>query len=239
MTIQGILFDKDGTLLDFDATWGPATASVLAALAGDRPGLVETLAVACGFDAEAVAFDAGSPIIAGDIDDFAPAWAEALGTAYDRAFVTHVDRLYQEASAASLTGYADVADGLALLAGRGLKLGLATNDSEAGARAHLAALGVLDRFDFVAGFDSGHGPKPEPGMVLAFAEAVGIAPEAVAMVGDSAHDMAAARAAGAHGIGIARTPAAARALEGVAEIVVTDLDGLARHLMSAQSLSIE
>ncbi len=33
----GVLFDKDGTLVDFDETWGPATHAVIHALAaGDR-----------------------------------------------------------------------------------------------------------------------------------------------------------------------------------------------------------
>jgi phosphoglycolate phosphatase len=27
--IRGILFDKDGTLVDFDRTWGPAAYSVI------------------------------------------------------------------------------------------------------------------------------------------------------------------------------------------------------------------
>ena len=41
LPIRGVLFDKDCTLLDFDATWPPAYRAVaeeLASLAGD-PGL--------------------------------------------------------------------------------------------------------------------------------------------------------------------------------------------------------
>ena len=34
MALRAILFDKDGTLIDFDATWGPAAYEVMRALAG-------------------------------------------------------------------------------------------------------------------------------------------------------------------------------------------------------------
>jgi phosphoglycolate phosphatase len=93
---------------------------------------------------------------------------------------------------------------------RDLALGVATNDSEAPARAHLA--GLLDLLPFVVGYDSGHGSKPGPGQLLAFARHAGLAPAACAMVGDSLHDLVAARAAGdaggrgAHGRGGSRGP---------------------------------
>ena len=44
---------------------------------------------------------------------------------------------------------------------RGLALGIATSDSREGAMATLAPFGVLEQFDFIAGYDSG--PQPEAG----------------------------------------------------------------------------
>jgi phosphoglycolate phosphatase len=55
---------------------------------------------------------------------------------------------------------------------------------------------VLDRFAFVAGFDSGHGAKPEPGMLAAFCAATCIPAAECAMIGDSTHDLDSGRAAG-------------------------------------------
>ena len=60
----------------------------------------------------------------------------------------------------------------------------------------MAALGVADLFDFIAGYDSGHGHKPGPGMPNAFAAHIGAQAAEVAMVGDSLHDLGAGRAAG-------------------------------------------
>jgi phosphoglycolate phosphatase len=230
--LQGILFDKDGTLLDFDATWAPATMQVLDALADGRRDIADRMAEACGLDIAAMTFLPGSPIIAGDTADYAPVWAELIGMPFDKAFETRVNDLYRSASLSTLRGYDDVAKGIDHLIAKGYRIGLATNDAEATARAHLFALGVLDRFDYVAGYDSGHGAKPGPGMVQAFARETGLHPAAVALIGDSTHDMDAAKAAGAHPVGIARTPAAQDALAGHAEVIVTDLAGLIEWLDS-------
>ena len=78
-----------------------------------------------------------------------------------------------------------------------LRIGVASMDGEAAVRATLERLDLSPFIDFVAGYDSGHGIKPEPGMVLAFARQCTIKPTQVAVVGDSPHDLAMGRAAGA------------------------------------------
>ena len=50
--IKGIVFDKDGTLFDFNATWGAWTRGMIATEAGDDPEKIETLANALGYDFE-------------------------------------------------------------------------------------------------------------------------------------------------------------------------------------------
>jgi phosphoglycolate phosphatase len=109
---------------------------------------------------------------------------------------------------------------------RGLRLGVATNDSEAPARQHLAAHGITDCFDFIVGYDSGHGPKPGPGMCLAFAAACGIAPGRIAMVGDSRHDLQAGRAAGMRTVAVLTGIAEARDLAPLADAVLPDIGAL-------------
>ena len=109
---------------------------------------------------------------------------------------------------------------------RAYRLGLVTNDSEAPARAHLANAGVLELFEFVAGYDSGFGAKPAPGQLLAFADRVGVAPDAVAMVGDSAHDLLAARAAGMVAVGVLTGVAGEAELSGLADVVLPDIGHL-------------
>ena len=50
--IVGVLFDKDGTLVDFDETWGPATHAIIHALAGGDPELIRAQAETLQFPLE-------------------------------------------------------------------------------------------------------------------------------------------------------------------------------------------
>ncbi|MEO0682769.1 MAG: HAD-IA family hydrolase, partial [Pseudomonadota bacterium] len=113
------------------------------------------------------------------------------------------------------------------LAAPGRRLGIATHDGEAAARARMLSLGALDRFDFVAGYDSGHGLKPGPGMVQAFCAAQGLAPQEVAMIGDSLHDLHAGRAAGcALTVGVLTGPAPREVLAPHADLVLASIADL-------------
>jgi phosphoglycolate phosphatase len=115
---------------------------------------------------------------------------------------------------------------LSALRGRGLRLGVATNDSEAPARQHLANHGITDCFDFISGYDSGHGAKPGPGMCLAFASQLGLDPARVAMVGDSRHDLEAGRAAGMRVVAVLTGVARREDLEPHADVVLPDIGAI-------------
>ena len=79
----------------------------------------------------------------------------------------------------------------------GLRLGIASSDNERSIRVAAERFGILPYVDFVAGYDSGHGKKPEAGMVLGFCAATGLAPAEVAVVGDNNHDLHMGKNAGA------------------------------------------
>ena len=63
-------------------------------------------------------------------------------------------------------------------------------------------------------------------MVLAFARHLGVAPAQIAMVGDSLHDLDAARAAGALAVAVLSGPADRDALAPHADYVVEDIAAL-------------
>ncbi|MDZ4095362.1 MAG: HAD family hydrolase, partial [Paracoccaceae bacterium] len=137
------------------------------------------------------------------------------------------DRMNVLATLAPMAEAVPLAPLLAGLRARGLRLGLATNDAEAPARMHLANVGVAQFFDFIAGFDSGHGGKPAPGQLLAFAAHTGLDPSRVVMVGDSRHDLDAGRAAGMRTVAVLTGIAKAADLAPHADAVLPDISGLA------------
>ena len=189
--IRGLLFDKDGTLFDFAATWAVVTERLLDALAPDPESRVP-MGHAVGYDPATRRFVPGSPMVAGTVRDCAALWATFRPDLGAGRIADIAERITGEAVAggALVPAHPDLGAYLEALRREGYRLGVATNDSEAAARQQLAVAGILAAFDFVAGADSGHGAKPGPGMLVAFARESGLDPGEVAVVGDSLHDMA-------------------------------------------------
>jgi phosphoglycolate phosphatase len=221
--IAAILFDKDGTLFDFDLTWSVWARHLLERLAEGEPARLAQLADAIGFDLVGGRYAPGSPVIAGTPDEVARALLPHLPGTSLPALVALLNR---EAAACVPVEAVPLAPLLGQLRARGLRLGVATNDGAVPARAHLRKAGVEALFDSVLGSDSGHGGKPAPGQLLAFCAAVGLAPGQVAMVGDSLHDLEAARAAGMVGLGVLTGPAGADELAPHAAAVLPDIGHL-------------
>lgn len=232
----GVLFDKDGTLIDFDLTWGPAVYAMIHALAGGDAARIRAQADALHFSVEDRRFRATSPLVAGSTADYGRRWAAALGRSDFETVKREIDSLSAVESLKALTPIGEPAAVFAALRAMGLRLGVATNDSEHSARRQIEALGVGVSIEFVAGYDSGHGGKPDPGMALAFARFLGAEPSQIIMVGDSRHDLDCARAAGAIAVAVLSGPAEREALEPHADFVVEhigDLPVLLARMMGA------
>ena len=185
--LEAVLFDKDGTLVDFHATWDRAFGVTLEQLAPDRAAL-ELAASAVGYDLDSREVDPGSPLIA----ESNAAIMELLGPFVD---VTRFESILSTQAEASVTPATGALELLELLVDAGTPAGVVTNDSEAVTHGQLARLGWERLFAVVIGYDSGHGAKPDPGPVLAALSALDATPSSAVLVGDSNHDLEAARRA--------------------------------------------
>lgn len=187
-SISGILFDKDGTLLDYAKSWLPVNRAVgLLAAHGDQAFANQLLRV-CGMDPDTGVVTPDSLLAAGTASEIARGMVEH-GAKFDHESLTiELDRLFAE-GADQTVPVTDLKAYFQHLKDKGFKLGIASSDNEKSIRSTVERFGFLHLVDFIAGYDSGHGSKPSPGMIYGFCDAVGLTPDQVAMVGDNNHDM--------------------------------------------------
>lgn len=197
--VKGVLFDKDGTLIDFRATWVPAFRGITAELAarvGGGPALADALLLRAGYDVAADSFAEESPLLWATNAQIAALWAALPELAPVPDVHAVVERHFSDQERYPPQPVGDLGPLLDRLRARGLKLGLATMDSTLQAELTAERLTIRDRLDFITGADGGFGLKPEPGMVLGFCAACGLDPAEVVMVGDTHADLVMARNAG-------------------------------------------
>ncbi|MCX5514638.1 hypothetical protein C3941_16225 [Kaistia algarum] len=203
MTLRALLFDKDGTLVDFALTWNGAAAAVLAALAGEDDALHGRLAAVLHFDRQRAVILPTSPFVGSTVDDIAVEFAPILGADDLAVLARELAVMFNAGALASVAPIGDPLGLLTSLKAESYLLGIVTNDTESGARAQAEKLGLDHLFDAIIGYDSGHGRKPDPGQIHAFLDRFDVVPEEAALIGDTMHDLDAARAAGVVAIGVA------------------------------------
>jgi phosphoglycolate phosphatase len=202
MSIKGILFDKDGTLIEVNGTWVPLFKSVLPEAFGHSEAEVVELLVRAGYDIETDGFKAGSVLAAGTTEQLVKVWWPELSADDHRARVHFINNEIAPKAKKFVKPLMDLAPVFDELHAMGMVLGLGTNDSEASGKAHMKHLDVHHYFDVMIGADSVEIPKPSGHMIEMFAARTNLKPNEIAMVGDNSHDMEEARAGGA-GLAIA------------------------------------
>ncbi len=225
--IRGIVFDKDGTLFSYDGTWGPWTGSFIEYITDGDPDLSRELAARLEYDRETGTFLPTSPAIAETMDFMIDT---VMGTVpgLDRSELW--DYVIESTSHAPQAPSVPLRPLLERLTAAGYAMGVATNDAIEPANVHLKNAGIFEHFAFVAGYDSGYGSKPEPGMLTAFCDMADIAPEECLMIGDSLHDLTAGRSAGMITMGVLTGPASADELAPLADVIAPDIGHLPRIL---------
>jgi HAD superfamily hydrolase (TIGR01509 family) len=151
-----------------------------------------------------------------------------IGTEWD-AFAER----YVAAFAAELEPVEGAGEAVDAIQATGVATCVASSGDHAKIRRNLAKTGLLERFDgrIFSGDDVEHG-KPAPDLFLHAAAVMGVKPAWCAVVEDSGHGVAAARAAGIWAFGYAGGVTPASALEGPATTVFDDMRDLERLLAS-------
>jgi phosphoglycolate phosphatase len=184
--VHAVCFDLDGTLLDTAADIAlalrrafadrglkaPTDDAVRQMIGKGSPTLVVRAMAACG-----VAPDA------------------AVSAALVEGFFHHYGHLH-DAGESTASPYPGVLETLPVLTSAGLALAVVTNKQHRYACDLLDHLGLSRHFDLVVGGDTCERRKPDPLPLHHACTQLGVAPADALMVGDSANDLEAARAAG-------------------------------------------
>lgn len=202
MKIGGVLFDKDGTLIDVNQTWVPIYRHMLSDLFRVDTQGAEVLMQKAGYDPVTGRFRANSVLAGGTTRQLIDLWWPGLDDAGVAEKARVLDHDYAHMVKELLAPLMPLEPILTELRNMGLKLGVATNDSHVSARNHMAHIGVIEHFEDIIAADTVPVPKPSGNMIRRFAEITGLDPSAIAMVGDNSHDMEEARNGGA-GLAIA------------------------------------
>ena len=204
--IDLIVFDKDGVILDLEATWLPVALAVAHYTASRIPddwdgsvGAPELLA-AIGVDEEVGIIDPRGIFAAGSFADIRDRWQKMLPPHMirldsDKGYAHDVGELVNLHGRNKTVPKGDVVTPLRQLYDAGYALAILTNDTENSARKNMQDIGVLDYFCAIIGADSGYGPKPGPHGFFRCCEIAGVTPAVSIMVGDTMADYGTATAA--------------------------------------------
>lgn len=105
-------------------------------------------------------------------------------------------QLYADNTSGRSCLYDGVVEGIDYLKANGFKVGCVTNKAEAFTVPLLKDMGIFDKFDIVVSGDTTPKKKPDPMPLLYAAEKLAEQPADCLMIGDSMHDVEAARNAG-------------------------------------------
>ncbi|MEF2968941.1 HAD family phosphatase [Paenibacillus sp. M1] len=209
---RGILFDKDGTLLDFMQLWGDwartLTELLESQLAVMGAGLTGPKSRLIGLNYEengaASGYDKTGPLAMGTEEEVTALLAWQLyvaGVPWNEAVIqvrqfsaSAMLEVEKRRSAQPIPGLPEF---LASCQDAGIKLGVVTSDTTSEALKHLEWLGISGAFGSVVGRDRVVKGKPDPEMARLAMRELGIAPEECVVIGDSNADMVMGKQAGA------------------------------------------
>jgi phosphoglycolate phosphatase-like HAD superfamily hydrolase len=222
-----VIFDKDGTLIDFHAMWGGWIAEV-----GERLEAATKLPVRDRLFA-VMKFDP----VSGKVSDGPLAGTTMESIRQLTAATLHDSGLAADSVEAAMRAAWHLPDPVALarplvhlptlfgkLHQRGAKVAVATIDDRAPTQATFDGLGVASLIDALVCADDGLPLKPAPDMILSLCQMLGVTPAQAAMVGDSTQDLQMARAAGVGlAVGVSSGVTPAETLKPLADIVLPSI----------------
>lgn len=230
--VDAVAFDKDGTLIDLHATWGPlAHAWIQGVAAASDPDRVRpALARHLGFDLASGSLVADGVMAAGTLEQIRATTVLVLTDLgldeqrTDRALHGGIAAV-AEVGPVQPVPLADLAALFGSLLVARLRCAIVTSDDRSSATDLVERFGLGGLVATIVGGDETEHPKPAPDPLRLVAERLDLDVTRILMVGDSTTDQGAARAAGCPFVAVGRDSAAAwdcdAVIDDVGQITVT------------------
>lgn len=227
-----IIFDKDGTLLDFDAYWIPVSVAALSDItksAGLDSGVVSEILDAFCVKNGATAIT--SSLCCGTYDDMGRDIFKVLSSYNSKLSEEEVKKLTRELYHKHIDKgeikptSKKLSETLEKLKNDGFILGVVTTDSPLVTDECLKALGIKEFFSFVISDDGVMPAKPNPESIDFLCEKYSLSKNDILMVGDTLTDVSYAKAGGIEVFGLAKTKTNAEILKANgADFVESDVE---------------
>ncbi|OAN11126.1 haloacid dehalogenase [Photobacterium jeanii] len=241
MEIKGLLFDKDGTLLEFHQMWLKVSQGVVSALSHEYRNEMahqqiteQHLLEAIGIYGDYV--DNHGLLASNPVEDTAQAWFEMLALQTElKAFSIEIKALFNqqvEDNPLLIQALPGVKDKLIKLKQMGYKLGIATADTKAATLFSLAQAELLELFDYLGYSDGDITPKPDPALLNGFCQQCELSPEQVVMFGDTVSDMEFGTNAGAHKVGVLTGTATLDELQPYTDVILSSVADFEPELLA-------
>lgn len=202
-SIKAILFDKDGTLVDFNATWLPLYQKLALDVAEQDTEQANHLLSIGGYDHKRQTFLAGSVLAAGTTPDIVKLWVPNANDEQFNVWCTRLNLAFIDEGPSAAVPIPGLEETLNRLFDAGLMLAIVTNDLEEAAEKTMQRFGLRHLFCAILGYNSVADPKPAAGPVRKFCSDYNCEPSEVLVIGDNVHDIEMARnAAAGYAIGV-------------------------------------
>jgi len=198
-----VVFDKDGTLIDFEFMWGRLTVAWVNCLTADEA-LRQELYRFLGYDVQQRRTEPQSPLAiatTGQILIIAAAVLYGHGIPWPEAEERAQSAFRQAAADLPLADLirptGDVAGLMEQLREASVRVAVITTDHRAETEETLRILGIAHLVDLLICGDDDLPPKPAPDTLLLTCDKLGVKPARVVVVGDTVADLLMAQRAGA------------------------------------------
>lgn len=230
MRTKCVIFDKDGTILDFEAFWIPTTEAALKDILREFSAPQELLPVIgrrAGISDGEAAIDG---VLCGGTDGDAARLVADVFAEHGifveeeilcKALIEALRRRLPEGKI--LPACENIGQVFARLKETGVKAFLVTSDREESTKECLRALGIAECFEEVICDDGVTPAKPDPYSIRRIAEKYGWKRSEMCMAGDTLTDMRFAKNGGIRGIGVAQSEKNRKRLAAEADSVIADI----------------